>query len=229
MNLGIGDAFNLAWKLALVAKGDAQLALLDSYETERIGIAREVLQSSDRGFELEATQDELLEWIRIHVFPLLLNVATNFKTVRNMVFKLFSQTWIAYPDSPIVEDAVPANDAPKAGERAPYGQFVDSQQHSRSLFELLRGVEHNLLLFEGLQPDADFNTLKKETQELLDRYRIASRLIEINQINRSLHGRYGAEKPLLVFIRPDGHIAYRGQPTELDRFENYLSRLYCKS
>jgi 3-(3-hydroxy-phenyl)propionate hydroxylase len=35
MNYGIHDAFNLAWKLAAVIKGDARPALLDTYATER--------------------------------------------------------------------------------------------------------------------------------------------------------------------------------------------------
>src|SRR5207248_9435510 len=40
MNTGIGDAINLAWKLAVVIGGRAPDTLLDSYEAERIGFAR---------------------------------------------------------------------------------------------------------------------------------------------------------------------------------------------
>ena len=40
MNTGIGDAINLAWKLAAVVRGHAPDRLLDSYEAERIGFAR---------------------------------------------------------------------------------------------------------------------------------------------------------------------------------------------
>jgi 2-polyprenyl-6-methoxyphenol hydroxylase-like FAD-dependent oxidoreductase len=36
MNTGIGDAVNLAWKLAAVLQGRADPSLLDSYEPERI-------------------------------------------------------------------------------------------------------------------------------------------------------------------------------------------------
>jgi 2-polyprenyl-6-methoxyphenol hydroxylase-like FAD-dependent oxidoreductase len=39
MNTGIGDAINLAWKLAAVLAGRASDKLLDSYEAERIGFA----------------------------------------------------------------------------------------------------------------------------------------------------------------------------------------------
>jgi 3-(3-hydroxy-phenyl)propionate hydroxylase len=43
---GIRDAANLAWKLALVLRGDADEALLDSYETERKPHVRAVVASA---------------------------------------------------------------------------------------------------------------------------------------------------------------------------------------
>jgi 2-polyprenyl-6-methoxyphenol hydroxylase-like FAD-dependent oxidoreductase len=39
VNTGIGDAVNLAWKLAAVLQGRADPSLLDSYEPERITFA----------------------------------------------------------------------------------------------------------------------------------------------------------------------------------------------
>jgi 2-polyprenyl-6-methoxyphenol hydroxylase-like FAD-dependent oxidoreductase len=50
MNSGIGDAVNLAWKLALVCEGDADPALLDSYEVERRPVAEEVV-TAGQGME----------------------------------------------------------------------------------------------------------------------------------------------------------------------------------
>ena len=43
MNIGIQDAFNLAWKLALVTKGVGRSILLDSYHQERHPVAKAVL------------------------------------------------------------------------------------------------------------------------------------------------------------------------------------------
>src|SRR5262245_66638175 len=40
MNTGIQDAYNLAWKLALVARGLAHASLLDSYEVEARAVAQ---------------------------------------------------------------------------------------------------------------------------------------------------------------------------------------------
>ena len=44
MNTGLQDAYNLAWKLALVVKGRADAALLDSYEDERMPVAQRLLE-----------------------------------------------------------------------------------------------------------------------------------------------------------------------------------------
>lgn len=47
MNTGIGDAVNLAWKLALVTEGDADPKLLDSYEAERRPVAEGVITTGE--------------------------------------------------------------------------------------------------------------------------------------------------------------------------------------
>src|SRR5262249_36405719 len=52
MNTGLQDAYNLAWKLALVVQGRAGDSLLDSYEAERIPVARRLLDTTDRAFTL---------------------------------------------------------------------------------------------------------------------------------------------------------------------------------
>jgi 4,5-epoxidase len=48
MNTGIGDAFNLGWKLALTAKGQASEGLLDTYQAERRPVAAHVVKDTSR-------------------------------------------------------------------------------------------------------------------------------------------------------------------------------------
>ncbi|MFE3873478.1 FAD-dependent monooxygenase [Kitasatospora sp. NPDC059146] len=47
LNTGVTDAQNLAWKLALVWRGEAGAPLLDSYHTERTQVARAVVRQAD--------------------------------------------------------------------------------------------------------------------------------------------------------------------------------------
>ena len=46
LNLGLGDAMNLGWKLAATARGDAPVGLLDSYTSERHPVGAQVLDWS---------------------------------------------------------------------------------------------------------------------------------------------------------------------------------------
>src|SRR5262249_39413863 len=50
MNTGIGDAVNLAWKLADVLDGRMPASLLESYEPERIAFGRRLVATTDRAF-----------------------------------------------------------------------------------------------------------------------------------------------------------------------------------
>ena len=45
MNTGMQDAFNLAWKLAMVIGGTANATLLDSYSPERSAISMGVVDA----------------------------------------------------------------------------------------------------------------------------------------------------------------------------------------
>ncbi|MEV5975168.1 FAD-dependent monooxygenase [Streptomyces sp. NPDC051921] len=46
LNTGLQDAFNLGWKLGLVARGDAPAELLDTYTDERRAVARTVVANT---------------------------------------------------------------------------------------------------------------------------------------------------------------------------------------
>jgi 2-polyprenyl-6-methoxyphenol hydroxylase-like FAD-dependent oxidoreductase len=122
MNLGIGDAVNLGWKLGLVAAGRAHERLLDSYEAERLPVARDVLRGTDRGFALEATDSPVGAWLRTHVATRLVGPMLRLGSARGRVAQLFAQTWIRYPRSPIVS-------GPHAGDRVPPGTVPADLHH----------------------------------------------------------------------------------------------------
>jgi 2,4-dichlorophenol 6-monooxygenase len=59
-NTSIQDAFNLAWKLALVVLGKADPALLDSYEAERQPVGQQVVARANKSFRQNNTVWDLL-------------------------------------------------------------------------------------------------------------------------------------------------------------------------
>jgi 2-polyprenyl-6-methoxyphenol hydroxylase-like FAD-dependent oxidoreductase len=69
MNTGIGDAVNLAWKIADVMHKRADASLLDSYEPERIAFARRWVASTDRAFTGVTSDGAIARRIRLHVVP----------------------------------------------------------------------------------------------------------------------------------------------------------------
>jgi len=101
MNTGIGDAINLAWKLAAVVKGRASDALLDSYEAERIGFARRLVASTDRAFTFVTGQGRLADFVRTRLAPIVLPLLYSFEAVRRFAFCTISQTMINYRGSPL--------------------------------------------------------------------------------------------------------------------------------
>ena len=117
MNTGIGDAINLAWKLAAVVNGRAPDRLLDSYETERIGFARRLVATTDRAFSLVTAEGRLADVMRTRIVPFLLPKIVDFSFAREYIFRTVSQITLNYRDSPLSEGT--AGDV-HGGDRLPW-------------------------------------------------------------------------------------------------------------
>ena len=226
MNTGIGDAFNLGWKLALVIKGEARPELLDSYEAERLPVARSILDKSDNLFNFEVTNKPLLDKLKVSVLPIIVALATRSEWANRQFFDFTAQIDINYDESPAVEQAQKApRKGPKAGDRAPYGLFQDGAD----LYELMEGTRHDLLFFEGEKPDPDrLRATRKEIQNLLDRYEVSTNVHPVPAENEKLYERYGVEKPSLFLVRPDGHTAYVGNAADFIGLKMYFDRLFVR-
>jgi 2-polyprenyl-6-methoxyphenol hydroxylase-like FAD-dependent oxidoreductase len=101
MNTGIGDAINLAWKLASVIEGRADATLLDSYEAERIGFARRLVATTDRVFSFATASGRFADLMRTRVAPVLFPFAVSFERVREFMFRTVSQTMLNYRKGPL--------------------------------------------------------------------------------------------------------------------------------
>ena len=124
MNTGIQDAFNLSWKLASVI-GGADAALLDTYEEERLPIARDVLELSNT--LMQATV-----------------AAGSFAFRRD---DRTAQLSINYRADGLTRELRPDGDGLRAGDRAPQAPGLVGPQGPCSLFDLLRGSHATVLGF----------------------------------------------------------------------------------
>jgi len=101
MNTGIGDAINLAWKLAAVLAGHAPDKLLDSYEAERIGFARRLVATTDRVFSFVTAEGRIADIIRTRIAPVVLPAAMAFEAAREYLFRTVSQITLNYRGGPL--------------------------------------------------------------------------------------------------------------------------------
>ena len=122
MNTGIGDAMNLAWKLAAVLHGRADASLLDSYEPERIAFARRLVATTDRAFTGVTSPGAIARRVRLHIVPLLLPLLFGFTAVRRLMFRTVSQTAVNYRASRLSEGRA---GAVHGGDRLPWVKPTD--------------------------------------------------------------------------------------------------------
>lgn len=97
MLTGLGDAENLAWKLALVARGLAADALLDTYEAERRPLATDVLRGTANVTRVNVAQSPVGRFVRDQVVIRLFNQPW----IQRWVTFTTSQLWVSYRSGPL--------------------------------------------------------------------------------------------------------------------------------
>jgi hypothetical protein len=155
MNTGIQDGYNLAWEMALVLKGGAGKKLLDTYNEERIENAKNLLQTTDRMFQLAAGSEWFLAFLRTNVLPPVAKHILGLDSVKKFLFPLISQIGIHYRHSSLSQHAGDENFKVKAGDRMPY-VLVDG----KSVYDKLHQPKFHLLALSDVE--GNFQALKTE-------------------------------------------------------------------
>jgi 2-polyprenyl-6-methoxyphenol hydroxylase-like FAD-dependent oxidoreductase len=222
MNTGIQDAYNLAWKMALVLRGTAADAILETYNEERLPNARRLLQTTDRMFNLAAGNDWFLNLIRTTVFPPMAKFILSIDAVKKRFFRLISQIGITYRESSLSAHDGDEEFEIKAGDRMPYF-LVDG----RSVYDKLRAPKFHLLSFSDGQSDyaAEY---RKTRDEIESKY---SSLIDCCVIPLYTHVAelFGTNKSFTVLLRPDNYIAFISPETSRGGLVVYLKEIMGSS
>ncbi len=97
MNIGIQDAANLAWKLALVAKGDSSPALMGTYQAERHPIGKKVVRASSLMLGAISKKNLFVRLMR----RILLGLATRLPPIRKKMASMLTEDVPTYRSGPL--------------------------------------------------------------------------------------------------------------------------------
>jgi 2-polyprenyl-6-methoxyphenol hydroxylase-like FAD-dependent oxidoreductase len=230
MNTGIQDAWNLAWKLALVAHGVADPALLDTYESERLPVGRFVLRFTDRASSLATTDSAFVRLMRTQIVPRLLPLLLRIRKGRAFGFRTLSQLAIHYRNSPAVQESPDAPRAgPRAGDRLPDARIVRDGQESWLHEAVAAPAFHLLLCGPATEWPVDHVAAMQERHGALV---AVHRLTRDGEVTRGVLldpsgealARLSAKQAAHYVVRPDGHIGYSSGGTDIVGAERYLAR-----
>ena len=205
MNTGLQDAYNLAWKLALVVNNHADDTLLDTYEAERRPFAQQLLATTDRAFQTVVSDNWLTGLLRTRVIPRLAAFAMRRAAVRRAAFLTLSQIGIRYRDSALSRtlDGVNRN-GPQAGDRFPWLTLrFQAEGAPVDLFRRMDDTRFNLLVIGQPAPD-----LRAAWADILKVHTIPS------DVNAHALTAASIDSPSYYLLRPDGHIALAGRVFE---------------
>ena len=213
MNTGIQDGYNLAWKLALIIRAQADEKLLESYNEERLENAKRLLNTTDRFFAFAAGTDWLLNFLRLHVFPPIASQMFSFDAVRRYAFPLVSQIGINYRHGSLSDHGGDEDFEVKAGDRMPYF-LVDNE----SIYDKLNQPNFHLITFA-----TEVNKFATLRDEIESRY---SGLMDLKviAITPEVKELFGSNRDFSVLLRPDNHIGSISSDISVDRLDKYLTK-----
>lgn len=236
MNIGIQDAHNLAWKLALVARQEAHISILDTYEAERrqvdggvIDFTRQMTETMEKYADLSPKdRDKLIAQLftpedkRLDGDRYSQEIAVDYSG---------SQLTLAEDND--------LTDGPNPGTRSPDAEGLIVGDKPTSLFKLLSGTEYRLLVFcgeTGEASDAEIINALASAQRFapwVKAYVITrdpdlvhgTDAVNVFDQQGAMHRIYAANNPCIYLIRPDGFVAYRSSDVaSIDRYFEHIAK-----
>lgn len=198
MNTGIGDAVNLAWKLASSLKNPASAALLDSYEPERIAFAQRLVATTDRVFTGVLDPSAIARLVRTKIVPGLAPILFRVAAVRRLAFRTISQIAVNYRGSDLSHGMA---GKVQGGDRLPW---VENN------FEFLSSLAWQVHIY------GDATT---EMRTWCDGNRLPLHVFPWRPVMRSA----GLKRNAVYLVRPDGYVGLADAGASTAAIAKYLS------
>lgn len=244
MNLGISEAYNLAWKIAHVHAGSLPERVLDTYDSERHPIALEAEKTAHTLTRLLTLRSRWLVGLRDTLLPPISSLPSvqarlpwmisghryHIRKAGSVQHMLSRRDRRPSTRRPRVKSAFPP---PRAGELLPDVPLWTPQgERPRRLLELVRS-EFMVLLFTGADDQGEQTAQHaqlaqdlRSTYPALNTWLVLDALAPLNGPVASipdptwqLHDRLAMPAGGIALVRPDGYIAFMGKrPQDLMHF-----------
>jgi 2-polyprenyl-6-methoxyphenol hydroxylase-like FAD-dependent oxidoreductase len=208
MNTGIGDAVNLAWKLAAVLRGRAKVEVLDSYESERIAFARRLVTTTDRAFTTVTSRRSFARLMRLRIIPLVAPLLFSSRRLRRLLFRTISQVNVNYRHSTLSRGLA---GAVHAGDRLPWVERSTNNANEGN-FAPLQSLNWQLHVYGDATP-----RLRSLTAEW-------NLPIHVFPWNAEMKQK-GLQRDALYLVRPDGYIAVAAGGNRSEIVGTYLAEM----
>jgi NADPH-dependent dioxygenase len=153
MNTGIQEAYNLAWKLAMTARGEAGPELLATYSEERVPVGKALLGSTRKATFLVQFKNTMAGIMLPVVFTFVRHIGPLRRAIQRKVLGAMSGLRLGYPESSLTTGAAaggrgagalaPGTRAAAAAARHPGSLGADALRSE------LRDVRWSLLVADG--------------------------------------------------------------------------------
>ena len=206
MNTGLGDAVNLAWKLAQAVRGQPEA--LATYEPERRPFALSLVNTTDRVFTGIVASSPLARLARLKLAPIIVALAGGSTMIRRLLFLTVSQTRLHYPHSPL---SVGRAGKVRGGMRLPWVKFKEGDN-----FAALRSLSWQMHVYGTPTP---------ELLTWCGQHELPLHVFPFN----SQAARAGLARDAVYLIRPDGYVGLAQLTLEAAALSAYAQRWGCSA